>query len=126
MSSNSFSKIKTVYEKLYPVFSFKNYKHSKFFESKNIENKKEFYNFFTHISGFSNLTWEKIKTGDYHFHEIDNDKNINTKLKVSQEISLIQFKLSGDRESRIIGFFDSDNVFNVVAYDYNHKVYPRK
>lgn len=73
------------------------------------------------------MTWSQIKmSGNFHFHEIDFDKNINSKLKILPEISLMQFKLSGDRKSRIVGYFDNNNVFNIVAYDYSHKIYPKK
>lgn len=124
---NLFASEKSGYESLYPVFSFRYYKESEFFKENDTESKKEFHRFFSRISGFSSMTWGKIKlSGSYHFHEIDNDKHINSKLKINQGISLVQFKLSGDKESRVVGYFDNDNVFNIVAYDYNHKIYPRK
>ena len=127
MKSNRFPAHNTGYDRLYPVFTFREYRESRFFEARDIENKRELFNFFSNISSFSSLTWQQIKiSGNYHFHEIDSDKDINSKLNVPEEISLIQFKLSGDRESRIIGYFDDRNVFNIVAYDYKHKIYPRK
>lgn len=126
LKKNSFSNQKPHYENLFPVFSFRNYKESDFFKENDIKNKKEFFSFFSKMQSFSSLKWKDIKTNkQFHFHEIDYDKHINSKLKIAEEISLVQFKLIGDKESRVIGFFDNDNVFNIVAYDYLHKIYPR-
>ena len=35
------------------------------------------------------------------------------------------FKIPGEKQSRIVGYFDNENVFNIVAYDYKHSIYKR-
>ena len=61
----------------------------------------------------------------FHFHEIDDDKNINARLMIDEKIVIVQFKILGEKQSRIVGYFDNENVFNIVAYDYNHNIYQR-
>ena len=123
---NSFVKT-TGYNELYPVFSFANFKESEFFTPEMIQKKEELYYFFVNMSKFSTQKWKDIKTKPniYHFHEIDNDKNINAKLKIDEEITLVQFKIPGEKQSRIVGYFDNENVFNIVTYDYKHLIYKR-
>lgn len=118
------------YNNLKPLFSFENFcsdNCNSYFCEKMITKKKEFINFFLGMRKFSNLTWKDIKEDkQFHFHEIDTDKNINSKLKIDETIPLVQFKLPDDKESRIIGYFDSKNIFNIVVYDYTHQIYKRK
>ena len=124
---NNFGNPKSGYNNIYPDFSFKNYQISEYFKEIDISNKKEFFNFFNNIQRFSSKTWEEIKKNkkQFHFHEIEFDKGIHSKLKIPNDIELIQFKLPSDKESRIVGYFDSDNIFNIVIYDYRHQIYPR-
>ncbi|MGN0728027.1 hypothetical protein [Treponema sp.] len=125
-SKNSFiTKEKTGYEKTHPVFSFKSYISNDLFTKEMDYTNHSLYNFFNHISVLSQLTWYDIKTRkQYHFHDIENKKNINKMLKIDSDIVLTQFKIIGEQESRIIGYFDN-NIFYIVAYDYNHKIYPK-
>lgn len=115
------------HNELHPVFSFANFKKSAFFTPEMITGKSELYDFFVNMADFSTQKWKDIKTKPkiFHFHEIDNDKNINAKLDVSEEIALVQFKIPGEKQSRVVGYFDSGNVFNIVVYDYNHQIYSR-
>lgn len=114
-----------------PVFSFTNYctdkLNAKYFNKNAICKKEEFINFFLGLRDFSQCKWKDIKTHhQFHYHEIDDDKNINSKLSIDETIPLVQFKFPGDKESRVIGFFDSNNIFNIVLYDYSHQIYKRK
>ena len=93
-----------------------------------IQDKKELHDFFVNMAKFSNQQWKVIKTNPkmFHFHEIDNDKDINARLHIDEDVLLVQFKITGEKQSRIVGYFDDKNVFNIIAYDYDHKIYPRK
>ena len=78
---------------------------------------------------FSEKTWGEIKQDSvkFHYHAIENDKSIYKEIKFKDEIpTLYQFKLLGCKQSRIIGFYDEKNNFNIVAYDYSHQIYKRK
>lgn len=123
---NSFAKT-TGYNELYPFFSFAHFKESVFFTPDMIQDKAELYDFFVNIASFSTQKWKDIKINPkiFHFHEIDDDKDINAKLKIDDEITLVQFKIPGEKQSRIVGYFDNENVFNIVAYDYKHSIYKR-
>ena len=123
---NSFAKT-LGYNELYPVFSFAHFKESNLFCPEMIQEKSEFCNFFVNMAKFSVQKWKDIKANPriFHFHEIDDDKNINARLMIDEKIVIVQFKIPGEKQSRIVGYFDNENVFNIVAYDYNHKIYQR-
>ncbi|MBR0101269.1 MAG: hypothetical protein IJP90_16365 [Treponema sp.] len=115
------------YDTLHPIFCFAHFTHTSYFTEKNAkEDVCSLYSFFTALQKISLLTWRDIKTKPrmFHFHEIPGDKPIYNEMKIKEDTLLIQMKLTGDRESRIVGFFDEKNIFNIVAYDYNHKIYP--
>lgn len=114
------------YDSLHPSFGFRYFTHTSYFTEQN--SKEPFcslYDFFSALQKVSSLTWREIKTKPkmFHFHEIPGDKAIYNEIKIKDTL-LIQMKLTGDRESRVVGFFDESNVFNIVAYDYNHNIYP--
>lgn len=103
---------------------------SEYFSKEN-SNQKEcnLYNFLEGLSAFSEKTWGEIKQDSvkFHYHAIENDKSIYKEIKFKDEIpTLYQFKLLGCKQSRIIGFYDEKNNFNIVAYDYSHQIYKRK
>lgn len=117
-------------DKFFPCFSFRYFKHNKYFSKEN-SNQKEcnLYNFLEGLSAFSEKTWGEIKQDSvkFHYHAIENDKSIYKEIKFKDEIpTLYQFKLLGCKQSRIIGFYDEKNNFNIVAYDYSHQIYKRK
>ena len=39
---------------------------------------------------------------------------------------LDQFKIQGQKQGRFIGFFDENNIFNILLYDSQHQGNPRK
>ena len=122
-----FVKTECGYAKLYLIFRFSRYCHTSYFtELHSKESSCSLYAFFTALKKISSLTWQQIKTNPrmFHFHEIPGDKAIYSEVKIREDTLLIQMKLTGDKESRLVGFFDEENIFNVVAYDYNHKIYP--
>lgn len=119
------------YDTLYPGFGFMYFKHTSYFTEQNAKEPLcNLYDFFSALQKISTLTWREIKQKPkmFHFHEIPGDKAIYNEIKfketVIKDTLLIQMKLPGDRESRIVGFFDEANIFNIVAYDYNHNIYP--
>lgn len=123
-------KINTGYNSSYPVFTFKAYTASEYYKKSDHTQKSdnELFDFLSRMSEFSRKTWTEIKQTPkmFHFHDIERDNMIFSKLKIDNDTPLVQFKLTGDKESRIVGYFDEKNVFSIIAYDYNHRVYPKK
>ncbi len=122
--------IKTVsdgYYKLYPRFSFKNYiKSDEYFsEEHSNERRNSLYNFFKNIQAFSGVTWGEMRQNpkQYHFHPFNENLAVLNKYS---KIDLDQFKILGQKQGRFIGFFDQDNVFNILLYDSQHQGNPRK
>lgn len=117
-------------DNLFPCFSFRHFRHTKYFSKENSNQRDcNLYNFLEGLKSFSERTWGEIKKkpAQFHYHEIENDKSIYKEISFEDEIpTLYQFKLPSDRQSRVVGFYDEKNDFNVVIYDYSHQVYKRK
>ena len=80
------------------------------------------------LKTLSSLRWKEIRlSGNYHFHDIEwkqsnEPKGFNT--SILKDFPALQFKLF--QECRILGFFNQNNVFEIVWVDRHHKVYKRK
>lgn len=114
------------HNKLYPSFTFKNYRKSDYFtiEDSN-EARHNLYNVFDGLTQLSNFTWEWIKNNPriFHFHDID--IYVAELHKFNDSIDYSQFKVPNLAQGRFVGYFDENNVFNIVLYDANHKIYSR-
>ncbi|MDA8325368.1 MAG: hypothetical protein M0033_04035 [Nitrospiraceae bacterium] len=119
------------YYERYPEFSFKHYAHAhKEYSCRCITAIDDFYEFFEKLRAISALKWKDIKfSGHYHFHPIE--WSLTAEPSGFKELPAIlkgypacQFKIFG--ECRIIGFFNQNNIFEIVWIDRHHKVYPGK
>ena len=117
----------------YPVFSLKYYEHNhKEFSVQCIKVLDDFHDMFNRLQTMSQFKWKSIKAAPHvhHFHPInwaDTSKphgiqSLNIRFKES--VPIWQFK--NFKECRIIGFFNSDNIFEIVWIDRDHQVYPQK
>lgn len=123
-SENRFAKGKG-FDNIKPIFSFAEYKNSDLFKIEDCTDKSELHKFLSRLANFSKFTWGEIKrSGKFHFHIVDYDKKVY-KLIDDKNLELHQFKVQGDGEARIIGYFNTENIFCIVAYDYNHQLYPK-
>ncbi len=118
---------KPQYYKLKPIFSFEYYICSDRYFSREHSNERRnsLYNFLQNIKNFSAITWGEMKENPkvYHFHEfIENVSVLNS----YTDRDMVQFKIPGQKQGRFIGFFDNNNVFNVLLYDSQHQADPRK
>lgn len=130
ISQKQFSVLKTGYYDLYPIFGFSRYSNTKYFTKEHSnETECNLHNFLESLSNISKMKWKEIiyAAKQFHYHIIPNEKKIYKELfNENEEIpELYQFKLTGDRQSRIIGYFDSIYTFQIVAYDYKHQIYPQ-
>ncbi|MHB8276521.1 MAG: hypothetical protein ACYDIA_02560 [Candidatus Humimicrobiaceae bacterium] len=114
-----------------PVFSFTHYIHdNKKWSFECINNIRDFYKFFENLKRISSLTWGDIEQShEFHFHPInwrkDNVPDVIKKLPENiKGFRLVQFKAFG--ESRIVGFFNSKNVFEFLLVDKNHLIFIEK
>jgi hypothetical protein len=113
------------YEKCFPIFSFQYFlKDTKYYTCEDFNSdKNSLFNFFNAVADFSNKTWGQIKRcRNFHAHSIDEPV---PELK-SLNVSLFQFKLPNHDKGRFIGYFGRNNIFYVLLYDKNHKIYARK
>lgn len=116
----------TGYNNSCPIFSFAKYiENSDYFNKEHSkEERNSLYNFLRNLKAFSNFTWGQIKQDSktFHCHEIEKDIRI---LKEYDTIDLTQFKIPGQKQGRFVGFFDENNVFNILIYDSQHNIYKR-
>ena len=115
-----------------PVFSFKFYCHDhEKYSAKCFKNIKEFHRLFSTFKNMGSLKWKEIILDrDWHAHEITWTKtsepsgfrNLPDEVK---NFPPFQFKAFIE-DCRIIGFFNRDNVFEIVWFDRYHNVYPFK
>ena len=87
---------------------------------------------FERLKSMSALKWKDIRKGvkTFHFHPIDDWEDTSEPngfkgfpLEI-RDFPTWQFKNFG--ECRFIGFFNADNIFELVWIDRYHKVYPHK
>jgi hypothetical protein len=131
-SQNSFNTAEPGYNNRYPEFSFKYYAHThRDYSFKCIVDIEDFHEMFDRLKAMSGLTWYAIKKAiQFHFHEIEwassEEPNGFTNCLPStlRSYPACQFKLF--QECRIIGFFNSTNIFEIVWVDRHHQVYKRK
>jgi len=123
-------KEKPQYLKKKPIFAFNYYADDdKDYSFRCINNCRDFWALFRNLKHMSALTWDEIKKShQFHAHEINwNKKTLPKpikKLEKNPEIGnlpLCQFKAFD--ESRIIGLFNYDCVFEIIMVD-KHKTYP--
>lgn len=116
----------------YPEFSFKYYEHShKKYSVQCITSTKDFHVMFEKLKSMSQLQWKAIKIASqmFHFHPIEwretseprGFKNLPAGLT---ESPAWQFKLF--KECRAIGFFNQDNIFELIWIDREHTIYPSR
>lgn len=126
-SKNIIKPVNSGYHDLNPTFSFKNFIESdKYFsEEHSNEKRNSLYNFFKSLEAFSSYTWGYMKQHPeiFHFHPFENELNVLNEYK---DAALDQFKVPGLKHGRFIGFFDNNNIFNILLYDSQHKGDPRK
>lgn len=117
----------TGYYNLYPSFSFSKYIESDEYFSREHSNERRnsLYNFLQNIKAFSGVTWGEMRQNpkQYHFHPFNENLSI---LKSYSAVDLDQFKIQGQKQGRFIGFFDENNIFNILLYDSQHQGNPRK
>ena len=123
---------KPAYRKNKPIFAFNYYLcDSKNCSFESIKSSKSFHILFKSLKGMSSLTWQKItEAHQYHAHEVNwSEENIPNDIKQLQyiedikDLSLFQFKAFDIEESRIIGLFNYNCVFEVVGLDKDHGIY---
>lgn len=131
-SQYKFVNPKPVYRKKKPVFAFNYYLcNSKNCSFESIKSAKSFHILFKNLKGMSSLTWQKIiDAHQYHAHEVNwAKKNIPNDIKQLQyndeikDLSLFQFKAFDIKETRIIGLFSHDCIFEIVGLDEDHGIY---
>jgi hypothetical protein len=113
----------------YPEFSFKHYEHThRKYSVQCITNLKDFHVMFEKLKSMSQLKWKEIKIAShmYHFHPIEWEETSEPKGFKNLPAELIespawQFKLF--KECRAVGFFNQDNIFELVWIDKEHKIY---
>jgi hypothetical protein len=116
----------------YPGFSFKHYEHNhRTYSVKCICDINDFYTMFEKLRSMSGFKWKDIKPAShtFHFHPIEwkettepqGFKHLPIELR---EFPPWQFKLF--KECRAIGFFNQDNIFELVWIDREHKIYPHQ
>lgn len=131
-SQYKFVSPKPSYRKKKPVFAFNYYlcdsKHCSF---EPIKSTKSFYILFKKLKGMSSLTWQEISDSrQYHAHEVNwSEKNMPNDIKQLQnnneikDLSLFQFKAFDIEETRIIGLFNYDCIFEIIGIDKDHGIY---
>ncbi|MCL5771310.1 MAG: hypothetical protein M1479_03435 [Actinobacteria bacterium] len=131
-SQYKFVKSKPAYREKKPVFAFNYYLcDSKNCSFESIKSIKSFHILFKNLKGMSSLTWQKIKDShQYHAHEINwTKKDIPKDIKQLQyideikDLSLFQFKAFDIKETRILGLFNHDCIFEIVGLDKDHGIY---
>lgn len=116
----------------HPEFSFKYYDHAhKEYSVICIGSHKDFHTMFERLKSMSQFKWKQIRawTDTYHFHPVEWKESsepggFNKLPSNLRDFPAWQFKLY--RECRAVGFFNPDNIFEVVWIDSKHKVYKRK
>lgn len=116
-----------------PEFSFKYYEHEHAkYSVQCIIDYRDFHIMFEKLKAMSQLKWRNIKQAAhvFHFHPILNWKETSEphgfkKLSLEmKEFPPWQFKLF--KECRAVGFFNQDNIFELVWMDRDHEIYPRQ
>lgn len=125
---------KPKYRNEFPKFSFKYYMcDNKKLSFKCIKDVKKFYLLFKNLKKYCCITWEQIISNRvYHAHDLiwtlDTLPDAIKKLQNNEEIRdnpLFQFNPFTKKDlERVIGFFDYDNVFQVLGIDKEHNIYP--
>lgn len=118
----------------HPEFSFKHYEHEHAeYSAQCILNCGDFHVMFERLKAISQLEWKNIRQGDgarvFHFHPITWGETAEPhgfkKLPLEmREFPPWQFKLFA--ECRAVGFFNEDNIFELIWLDREHKIYPLK
>lgn len=117
--------------KKHPEFSFKHYQHNhKKYSAKCIIDYQDFHIMFERLKSMSQLKWKDIKhTHMFHFHPIEWGKTSEPKgfkLIPSDLNEAPAWQFKSFKECRMIGFFNQDNVFELVWVDRDHGIYPHK
>lgn len=124
-------KEKPKYLKKKPVFAFNYYVDDDENHSfRCINDCKDFWTLFRNLKHMSSLTWDEIKKAhQFHAHEINwNKKTLPKPIKKLEKIPeignlpLCQFKAFD--ESRIVGLFNYDCVFEIIMIAKKHLIYP--
>lgn len=125
---------KPKYRTEYPKFCFKYYmSDDRKLSFKCIRDVNKFYLLFKNLKKYCCITWEQIiSNSNYHAHDVtwtldtlpDAIKKLQNNPKIIDN-PLLQFNPFTKNDSeRIIGFFDNDNIFQVLGIDKEHNIYP--
>jgi hypothetical protein len=126
---NRFDGPKNGVDDKHPAFSFKHFElgHRKY-SHKSIADVSEYHSLIEHLTGMSKLVWKEIKTAEqYHAHPIEWNETTEPhgfKNVMLKEYPAFQFKAF--KEARIIGFFNKENVYEIIWIDRLHEVYRRR
>lgn len=112
---------KAAYLELYPAFSFRkaNPDHRRY-RVKDKCKKDDLHHFIHGLLRMSEFPWKQIEGTKhmFHMHEVPNKEG----LPVPEGFVLLQFKAF--QEARVIGYFNRDNIFEIVLFDRNHEYCP--
>lgn len=125
---------KPKYRMEYPKFCFKYYMcDNRKLSFKCIGDVNKFYLLFKNLKKYCCITWEQIiSNSNYHAHDVtwtldtlpDAIKKLQNNPKIKDN-PLLQFNpFTKNDPERIIGFFDYDNIFQVLGIDKEHNIYP--
>ena len=119
------------YYKKFPAFSFKYYMDKdKDLSFLRITDCSNFHTMFSNFHKMSKLLWQEIKKAEqFHAHEILDESKIPGRIKshlnkIGAE-DLMPFQFKAFNEKRIVGFFNSEDVFEIVCCDFLHEIYQR-
>ena len=122
------------YRKEHPKFRFNYYMcDNKKLSFTCINEIKKFHLLFKNLRKYCCITWEQIISNHYyHAHDVtwttntlpDAIKNLQNNEEI-RDNPLFQFNpFTKNDPERIIGFFDYDNIFQVLGIDKEHSIYP--
>lgn len=110
---------------LKPTFSFKYFQIDHKEHSIRGRQHKEYVHYFEHMASICTKTWGEIKAAPkvFHYHELKPSNSNFTGFKDPQlqDVAAYQFKVSNG--GRAVGFYERNNVFNVVFIAPDHDLY---
>ena len=109
------------YDLVHPIFSFRYCQpdHHQY----RVKDKCKFddlHHFLTHLKTMSALKWRDIENNQsmFHMHPVPKKHSV----AAPEGFGLVQFKAF--KEARVIGYFNKENVFEVIIFDRKHEFCP--